>query len=426
VFLEIFGPLKIAFSLLVKFWWVYMPILLFFAALESWLAYVRQKYLLSIKWVLLEIKPPPDVEKSPKIVENIFAGLHGAYIRPIPWRNKFFKGEVQNWFSFEIVGNGGEINFYVRTPEKLRDLVEAQFFAQYPDAEISIVDDYIDLLPPYLPNNDYDLFGAELIFAKEDAYPIKTYPFFEEESGRGEFKRTDPLAPLAETLSTLEPGEHIWLQLLVRGTGKEWVDEAQTVVAKLTGKEPKAERNILDKLVDFLGGFLLGEATTEGKKEEKQEFSTMKLTPGQRFVLEQVENKIAKLGFKAGCRFLYIARKELFRSSRIAAVTGMFKQFYFHNLNSFKLNPDTITAAGGWLGWLFPSRRGFLADRQEFHRKWQIYQSYRKRSFVRKVMILNTEELATLFHLPGVGVKAPAFPRVEAKKGQPPAGLPTR
>jgi len=402
-----------------------MPVLLFFVALESWLAYIRQKYLLSLKWVLLEIKPPPDVEKSPKIAENIFAGLHAAYIRPIPWRNKFFKGEVQNWFSFEIVGKGGEINFYVRTPEKLRDLVEAQFFAQYPDAEISIVDDYIDSLPRYLPNEEHDLFGAELIFAKEDAYPIKTYPFFEEESGKGEFKRTDPLAPLAETLSALEPGEHIWLQLLVRGTGKEWVDKAKPVLDKLLGKEPEVKKDILGKIVDFLGYLLPGGAPTEEKKE-KQEFSTMKLTPGQRFVLEQVENKIAKLGFKTGIRFLYIARKELFRSSRIAAVTGMFKQFYLSNLNSFKLDSDTITAATGWLSWLFPSSRGFFASQQEFNRKWQIYQAYRKRAFVKKVMILNTEELATLFHLPGAGVKAPAFPRVEAKKGQPPAGLPTR
>lgn len=402
-----------------------MPVLLFFVALESWLAYIRQKYLLSLKWVLLEIKPPPDVEKSPKIAENIFAGLHAAYIRPIPWRNKFFKGEVQNWFSFEIVGKGGEINFYVRTPEKLRDLVEAQFFAQYPDAEISIVDDYIDSLPRYLPNEEHDLFGAELIFAKEDAYPIKTYPFFEEESGKGEFKRTDPLAPLAETLSALEPGEHIWLQLLVRGTGKEWVDKAKPVLDKLVGKEPEVKKDILGKIVDFLGYLLPGGAPTEEKKE-KQEFSTMKLTPGQRFVLEQVENKIAKLGFKTGIRFLYIARKELFRSSRIAAVTGMFKQFYLSNLNSFKLDSDTITAATGWLSWLFPSSRGFFASQQEFNRKWQIYQAYRKRAFVKKVMILNTEELATLFHLPGAGVKAPAFPRVEAKKGQPPAGLPTR
>ncbi len=401
-----------------------MPILLFFAALESWLTYIKQKYLLSIKWVLLEVKPPPDVEKSPKIAENIFSGLHGVYSKPINWRKKFFAGAVQNWFSFEIAGNGGEINFYIRTPEDLRNMVEAQVFAQYPDAEIKIADDYVDSLPRYLPTDDYDLFGTELIFTKENAYPIKTYPFFEEESGKGEFKRTDPLAPLAEIMSTLEPGEHIWLQLLIRPTGKGWVEEAKPVLDKLVGKEPKVERGILGAIVDFIDSLFPGGAVEE-KKNDK-EFSTMRLTPGQKFVLEQTENKVAKLGFKAGYRFLYVARKELFHRSHVSAVTGMFKQLYFNNLNSFKPNGDVGTSADGWFAWLFPSHRGFFADQQEFNRKWHIYQQYKKRAFVRKVIVLNTEELATLFHLPGVGVKAPAFPRVEAKKGQPPAGLPTK
>ena len=403
-----------------------MPVLLFLATLEGWATYVRQKYLLSLKWVLLEVKPPPDVEKSPKIAENIFSGLHGVYAKPVTWKKRFFSGMVQNWFSFEIVGNGGEINFYIRTQEDLRNLVEAQVFAQYPDAEIKVVDDYVDSLPRYLPTQEYDLFGAELIFTKENAYPIKTYPFFEEESGKGEFKRTDPLSPLAEAMSAIEPGEHLWLQLLIRPTGGEWAKEAQSVVDKLVGKEPKIERGALGATVDFIDSFLPGGAAAEEKKEKKEEFSQMRLTPGQKFVLEQVENKMAKLAFKAGYRFLYIARKELFRRYRVPTVIGMFKQLYSNNLNTFKPNGDVGTSADGWFPWLFPSHRGFFADQQELKRKWHIYQAYKKRAFVRKVVVLNTEELATLFHLPGIGVKAPAFPRVEAKKGQPPVGLPTR
>ncbi len=402
-----------------------MPILLFLAALESWLTYVRQKYLLSIKWILLEVKPPPDVEKSPKIAENIFSGLHGVYAKPINWKKRFFEGKVQDWFSFEIVGDGGETHFYIRTPENLRNLVEAQVFAQYSDAEIKIADDYVNSLPRYLPTEEYDLFGAELIFTKENAYPIKTYPFFEEESGKGEFKRTDPLSPLAEIMSALEPGEHLWLQLLIRPTGDAWAKEAQPVVDKLVGKEPKIERGALGSVVDFIDDLLPGGAAAGEKKEEK-EFSQMRLTPGQKFVLEQVENKIAKLAFKAGYRFLYIARKELFHRVHISAVIGTFKQLYSNNLNTFKPNSAVGTSMDGWFPWLFPSNRGFFADQQEFKRKWHIYEQYKKRAFVRQVVVLNTEELATLFHLPGIGVKAPAFPRVEAKKGQPPVGLPTK
>jgi hypothetical protein len=408
-----------------QYWWTFTPFLLFFAALESWHAYKKEQYIRSLKWVLLEVKPPPDVQKSPKIAENIFSGLHAAYIKPVTWKERFFEGAVQPWFSFEIVGNGGEIGFYIRVPEGLRNLVEAQIFAQYSDAEIKIADDYVSALPEYLPDDDYDLWGTELIFTKPNAFPIKTYPFFEEESGKDEFKRTDPLAPLAETMSSLEPGEHIWVQLTIRATSGAWAKEAQVEVDKLTGKEPKVERDVLGKAVDFIDQLLPGN-TSVVEEKKKQEFSIMKLTGGQKFVLEQVEHKIAQLGFKSGYRFLYIARKDRFHGSHISAVTGFFKQFYLNDLNSFRPNKNTWTVAKGRFSWLFQSDKGFGYKKQEFKNKRYIYRDYRQRAFVKQFIMLGVEELATLFHLPGIGVKAPAFPRVEAKKGQPPAGLPTR
>lgn len=396
----------------------------FFGALDGWLFYIRKKYLFSIKWVLLEIKPPPDVQKSPKIAENIFAGFYGAFQSPKTWKDKFFKGDVHPWFSLEIVGNGGETNFYIRTPERLRNFVEAQIFAQYPDAEIKVADDYVNQLPQYLPNNDYDLWGSDMLFTKPDAFPIKTHPFFEEESGKDEFKRTDPLAPLAEIMGALEPGEHLWLQLLIRVTAYNWAKEAKTEVDKLIGKEPKIERGLVGQAVDLIDQFLPGGAPAVEEKK-KDDFSIMKLTGGQKFVLDQVEHKISQLGFKSNYRFLYLARKDRFHGSHISAILGFFRQFYSNNLNAFKFNKRNITYTKGWLPWLFPSDKGFFEKSWLFKRKWNLYQKYKDRAFEEQVIILNTEELATLFHLPGIGVKAPAFPRVEAKKGQPPAGLPT-
>jgi hypothetical protein len=39
-------------------------------------------------------------------------------------------------------------------------------------------------------------------------------------------------------------------------------------------------------------------------------------------------------------------------------------------------------------------------------------------------MILNTEELATIYHFPALKVVTPTLVRVLSKKGEPPAGLP--
>ncbi|MEK7125095.1 MAG: hypothetical protein AAB864_01735 [Patescibacteria group bacterium] len=421
----IFQTLFRGIGIAIAYWWTYLPLLLAFVLYELWMRYKAEEFVINITWSLLEIKPPPDVQKSPKIAENIFSALHSAYAGVAKFRERFFKGKLQFWYSFEIVGENGQIKFYIRTPQDLRNVVEAQIFAQYPEAEISVASDYVEELPRSLPNDEYDLFGAELIFTKEDAYPIKTYPFFEEESGKDEFKRTDPLAPLMESLSTLGPGEHIWLQLLARPTGGDWAKDAQAIVDKLAGKKAEAKANVIQKVVDGINALLpLGQAAPEKKEEKKEEPNVQKLTPGQRFLLEQVENKIAKLAFKCGYRLLYIAKKDVFNKTRPTGVTGMFKQMYSNNMNTFKPNLDTGTAPKGFLNWMFPSDKGFFADQQAYERKWKIYRKYKDREFADKVTILNTEELATLFHMPGLNVKAPLFPRVEAKKSQPPMGLP--
>ena len=83
-----------------------------------------------------------------------------------------------------------------------------------------------------------------------------------------------------------------------------------------------------------------------------------------------------------------------------------------------------MTFSKGYFSKFFPSDKGFLADQIAAKKKIEAVQALRARSFPpEKYFILNTEELATIFHLPGLEVKAPLFPRVEAKKGQPPAGL---
>ena len=53
-------------------WWFFVPIILFLVFLAAWLFYVRKKNLESIKWVLLKITPPREVQKTPKAMEQVF------------------------------------------------------------------------------------------------------------------------------------------------------------------------------------------------------------------------------------------------------------------------------------------------------------------------------------------------------------------
>jgi hypothetical protein len=418
-----------------QYWWIWLPVILGLIAYREWFEYQQAKFLTGLKWTVLEVIPPPDVPfSSPKAADNIFAGLHATYGGGTGWKGQFFQGRLPAWFSFEIVSNGGETHFYIRCTQDQRNLIEGLIFSQYPEAEIRIVPDYIDLLPAQLDLKEYDMSGADLEFTKAQPYPIKTYPEFEEAGGKDEYSRLDPIAPLVEIMSALVPGEHLWLQFNIRATGGDWVKEGQKVVDKLGGKPEKPAATPLlvhlltlpFTLLEMLFIELGLSAAVEPKKEEKVEFNLSKLTPAQKNVLEAVEKKLAKLAFKTGIRLVYTAPKNVFNGSRIASVTGMFKQLYYNNLNSFKPNRFTGTRDKGVLGWIFPNDVGFFASERTAVKKKAMYEAYRTRTFAESLCILTTEELATLWHLPGINVKAPLLPRVQAKKGQPPAILPTR
>ncbi len=421
---------KLALKIFLEYWWAITPIALFFILRGLWLDYVQTKYLNSLKWILLEIKIPKEVAKTPKAMEQVFAGLHGTESEP-DFVEKWFKGEVPDWFSLEIIGKGGNVHFLIRTPEDYRNLVEAQIYAQYPDAEITEVEDYITSLPKKIPSNDYDIWGTELILNKEDAYPIRTYPYFFEEAKEEE--RIDPLASLSEILSSLRPDEHIWIQILVSATGDKWKEDGEKLVEKLIGKKVEASKGglILEEahgwfeaatsvLSDLFSS--PGKAQEVSRKKEKRERSVenlmLYLTPGQREVVSAIEKNIAKLGFKTLIRFIYWTKSDIFSSANKAAVLGAFKQFNTQNLNGFKKNNK-----------ISPSIKYWLVKRREFYRKVRILGNYKKRrfpfrGFSKRGFVLNTEELATIYHIPGKIVEAPTMPRIEAKKGGPPSGLP--
>lgn len=396
-----------------------MPVVLGLTFYHAWMDFKKFEYRGSLKWVLLQIKPPPQLDRSLKAVEQIFAGLHGIYIGSTTWKNQFFKGKVQDWFSLEIVGERGGTNFYVRTLENYKGLVTANIFAQYPNAEISEVEDYMQQWPAHLPNEEYDLFGSEFILAKDNAYPIQTYLAFEEKApGLDNLKRLDPLAAVSEVFSTFQPGEHFVIQILIRPTNDNWVKETQKVVDGILGREAKKETGFMEKIFSKIDALLTLESA---KKEEKKEKRPSGIEVE---VVKAIGQKTSKLGFKTGLRLMYLARKENFHRYHFSAIVGAFRQFASPNLNSFKPNSATMTFSKGYFPMIFPSDKGFLVDQIVAKKKIETLRALRGRFFPpEKYFILNTEELATIFHLPGTEVQAPLFPRVEAKKGQPPPGL---
>ncbi|TAL19664.1 hypothetical protein EPN90_02655 [Patescibacteria group bacterium] len=383
------------------------------------------------KKVFLAIDIPKQNEQLPKAVENIFSHLLGAYSTSTK-KERWIDGKVGAIFSFEIVSIEGYIQFVVMSWEKYRDVLEALIYAQYPEAEITEIEDYTQFAPQKWPDDEYLMFATEFVPKKGNFYPIKTYPEFEEKLA-GEFK--DPMAGLLESLAKLQPGEQIWLQLLVQVGPQDWIKGAEKLVKKLIGaKMPQAGPSLLQRAMDMpiealaLASASLSPAAVPAKKDQEARSQMLHLSPGERIVVEAVERKIAKIGHNTKIRFLYIAPKKSARTgTAIAFVRGALLQFTTHDLNSLGFN-GLLTTKRDYF-WQTNSLWYYLSATfyRTVNERMRInFRGYKNRSLWTggKTFVFNTEELATFWHFPVLQVKAPLVKKTEAKRGEPPSGLP--
>jgi len=417
-----------------NWWWFPLPFILWKPFSFLWLWWRSDKFAKEVKPVLLEIKIPKEIVKPIRAMESVMNSLWQILYDPPDWWEKWIEGKILLSYSFEIVSIGGNTHFFIRVPKANQEPVEAAIYSQYPEVEISVVDDYTQYVPKDIPNKEWDLWGADYKFAKPNPYPIRTYLDFETERESVEEKRVDPLAVLLESMAKIKPGEQFWIQIIAGPiTDKEipWTEEGKKIkdeLARRTKGTPPPQKPIILEAADVL---ITGEPpkSPEAKKEEILP-PEMKLTPGEREILSAIERKITKRGFKTSIRFIYLGKKEVFFKPKLRLALGFFSDFCTQHLNSlFPHGQPYITKIKK--SWFLPLN--LLINRRLYLRKRSIFRKYKIRvnpKFPGKAswpssFVLNTEELASLFHFPGYGsAPAPSLKRIETKKGEPPANLP--
>lgn len=424
-------PFYAALVLLVNGLWVVIVIIMFANAKIAWQDWRQGVYhVKNRRFILLAIDVPRLNEQSPKAVENIFTHLHGA----LPGRNNLYEdwwlGKTVDYFSVELVSIEGYVQFLVHAQEEYRDMVESAFYAQYPDAEITQVEDYVygqngEFKNIVFPNKEYQLYGCEFVFTRPSAYPIRLHLDFEHSLSQ-EFK--DPMAALLETMNKIGPGEQFWFQWVITPEfDDDWQGQSNKTAMKIAGKKVEASENVVDKLVSALVSFIdaIGVAvfpfySQNGESQElERELPSLMLhlTPAEQKQIEGIQMKADKHGFWSKFRYIYIAKKEVASKARgLAPIMGAMKQFSSLNQNALKTHKYTKT----WgLDYLFVEKR--IARRQ--NNLIRAFQE-RARSAGSRGIILNTEELATLYHFPTEVVKAPLVSRTLSKRGSAPISLP--
>lgn len=409
------------FQVLGMFWWIILPILFYYIFKVLWidfaLVYSNNSWRAGQSWTYLEIIPPREIERGPKMMENIFTAMTGV-LTTYNTFDEYIKGAFEHdRFSVELVGEEGKTHFYIRMQKKYRTLVESHVYAQYPDAKVVEVQDYTQKFPRIVPNKYWDLWGADFKFAPgvHDAVPIRTYDKFEE-SVTGEM--IDPMAALTEVMGSLGPGQHIWLQYVLQPlpepTNKS--DSNRNAIKKLKGEPVEESMGLIGHFLDVLVSIpkaLLGPVVFGAADKKDLQPLEFRLSPTEKDLLKATEENLGRNFFKSKMRMIIIGRKENFDRTNVSAFVGAIKQF--NDINFNQVMPEDVSKT---VGIIFGAK-----PRAEF-RKRKIYERYRKRNMDGVNLAFSVKEMATLFHFPDMGVKSPSITRTESKLGSAPANLP--
>ena len=293
---------------------------------------------------LLEIRIPQALEKTPLGMEQVFAGLHGT-ARGVTKYEVEGKGYLETSYSLEIASIEGRIHFYIRGERKHRTVIEALFYAQFPEIEIQEVEDYTQNAPKGMPNDEYKLVCGEFVLKKPEPYPIRTYQQFELKAGKDAEYVVDPFAAVLEAMNAIGEGEQMWLHYVVGiPMFSHWREDAQKLVDDFMGREvsakaPKFIRTLIREILGFqphitsrinhlvVGGEYIvpEEVLPEEAKAQEANLGLWRLSPGEREVCLAIEKNITKLGFYSMIRFAYFAPKEIFHSAKAETLIGSFR-----------------------------------------------------------------------------------------------------
>ena len=414
--------------------------------LSTWMFWRNEEFKRGLKWILLEIKVPREIDKSPKAMEQVLGSIHALRNTANDFGEKYWDGEVTRWYCFEMVSFGGEVHLYMRIYYKQRDLIEAAFFSYYKDVELIEVDDYVDDRFPKavreLYAQGYDMWGSEMMLARPDAYPIKSYADFEAVGSNIEGdQQFDPISAFLEVLAKAKKEEIVGIQILAAPASPTWHKEWKPLVEELsrTRKKSSTASSVTTK-IDFPGGPLPAfEAQGKAKDSGLDDFSKIfNRSPGETDALKAVEKNLSKQAFKSLIRFIYFSPKSIFYDSYARrGLSGAFNQYASLDLNYFVQNYSVSTRTKIWnFPFVFPKWRN------EFRKQRLLYMYVRRKRPIETKMgklltsyifnwnihsrtfNLSVESLATLFHPPTRFVlTAPHMIRAESRKTGPPAGL---
>jgi hypothetical protein len=266
---------------------------------------------------------------------------------------------------------GSEICFYLSVPKKYETFLEKQIYGFYPQATVERIEDY------NIFNPDGQSAGGFFVLSKQSILPLKTYKNLE----------IDPLESISNALSKIEEtGEGGTIQIILKPAGKGWNNAGHRI----------AER--MNQGLSFKEA-LAGKQLKKPKPDEPQ--VQKKISPQDEEIIKSLQEKSAKMGFQVNLRLVFSAKTKERAKELMSHAQGAFNQFTSPTLNSLK----------------------FKEAKKDRLKKLCFDFSFRI-SNRREGMVLNSEEIAGIFHFPLTKLSSPKLKWLKAKESVPPVNLP--
>lgn len=266
----------------------------------------------------------------------------------------------QRHFSFEIISANHIIRYYAIVPAVLVDVVKQAIQSSYPTARIEEKPE----------ENIFEggggidaVAGAEITLSKESYLPIATY----------EDTKRDANRAILNALSSLGENEGAAVQVLFRPAQKKWSSKAKEYVENIQkGKKPKSLGGNLGNLaMDIIRA--PWEAPSEHEKNSPEDHS---ISSQKQDEIQAISNKLKFPAYETLIRIIASSSSSPRSEAIVGGLASSFAQFNSPMLNGFKINT--------------------MKD----HKKLVVDYAFRFFPLKNTSSVLNSVELASVFHLP--------------------------
>ena len=330
----------------------------------------QKNYERGLKMVPLLIHLPPmseDTESNGRDVRDVadenISKAQILYSILASTYQKGFKARFygQRHIALEIVAHHGSVSFYTAVPLPLVGVVEQAIVSAYPAARLEEVDEH-NIFSPVgrLPAT----IGGELSLKESFAYPIATYQ---------DIKR-DTMQALLNALSTLTKEDGAGIQILLRPADNTWRKAAAEEAGKKRQgkKQSKGFDAVLSNAGDVFGALVKPPEAKDADKEK----SPADLSSLDQSVIQAIEEKTKQPAYEVLIRVVASSNISHRSQTILNNIIATFALFDAPGRNGFKFTPakDIEGFVTAYILRFFPQEK--------------------------TATILNTTELATLFHFP--------------------------